>query len=191
MTAKIKKRVSKAEWLERALKVLEKDGINEVKIDRLARELNVSRSGCYWHFKNRKALIRAMIEYWGSEFTSVVVNATTTAHDVNPKERLFNVLQMVIDSNLNRFEVPMRAAASMDPAAMEMVCQIYQLRLDYIRSILVDMGFVGDDLEMRTHLFVCYQTWEDSMFVKLSKADRSRWLKLRVELLCSEPSKTS
>lgn len=31
------KRVSKADWLEKALEVVESDGIIEVKIDRLAR----------------------------------------------------------------------------------------------------------------------------------------------------------
>jgi len=60
MTDKNKKsntRVKKSDWLEKALEILERDGIDEVKIERLARELGVSRSGFYSHFENRQALI--------------------------------------------------------------------------------------------------------------------------------------
>jgi len=58
-----KDRVSKAEWLEKALDILEEDGLEEIKIDRLAKELKVSRSGFYWHFENRKALLRARVQF--------------------------------------------------------------------------------------------------------------------------------
>lgn len=185
-----KNRVSKADWLEKALEVLESDGLDEVKIDRLARELKVSRSGFYWHFENRQALIRAMIEYWGAEFTSVVT-ANRKLLSASPKERLYRTMRMILENNLTRYEVPMRACAEMDPTTTELVYRIYQERLDFLRSTFSDLGFEGEDLEMRTHLFVCYHTWESSMFMNLSKAKRSKWLKLRLELLCSPLKKIS
>ena len=39
----MKKRVSKADWLEKALGVLERDGIDAIKIEHLAKELNVAK----------------------------------------------------------------------------------------------------------------------------------------------------
>ena len=51
------KRTSKAEWLEKALEVLEAEGVNGVKINRLAKLLETSRSGFYWHFKGRSDLL--------------------------------------------------------------------------------------------------------------------------------------
>ena len=98
---------------------------------------------------------------------------------------------MILENNLTRYEVPMRACAEMDPATTELVNRTYQKRVDFIRSTFSDLGFEGEDLEMRTHLFVCYHTWEGAMFMNLSKAKRSKWLKLRVELLCSSPDKIS
>lgn len=187
---KKRNRVSKADWLEKALEVLENDGLDEVKIDRLARELKVSRSGFYWHFENRQALIRAMIEYWGTEFTSVV-STNRKLLNVSPKERLYRIMKMILEHNLIRYELPMRACAEMDPVAKELVNRIYQERLDYLRSTFSEMGFEGEDLEMRTHLFVCYHMWEGVTFMNLSKAKRSKWLKMRVELLCSSPNKIS
>ena len=187
---KKKNRVSKADWLEKALEVLESDGLDEVKIERLARELKVSRSGFYWHFENRQALIRSMIEYWGAKFTSVV-STNRKLINASPKERLYKIMKMILEHKLTRYEIPMRACAEKDPVAMELVNRIYQERLDFLRSTFSEMGFEGEDLEMRTHLFVCYHTWEGVMFVKLSKAKRLKWLKSRVELLCSSPKKIS
>ena len=191
MTDKKKKsdtRVKKADWLEKALEVLESDGMNEVKIERLARELGVSRSGFYWHFENRQDLIRAMIEYWGEEFTSVVTSNSKIISSA-PRERLYRIMKMILEHDLARFDLPMRTSAEKDPVAMDMVNRVYQMRLDFLRSTFSELGFEGEDLEMRTRLFVCYHSWETAMFGKISKAKRSKWLKLRFELLCTPTHK--
>jgi AcrR family transcriptional regulator len=181
---KLSKRVSKADWLEKALEILETEGIDYVKIERLSKELNVSRSGFYWHFENRQALINEMIKYWGNEFTSVVTSNKKLL-TLYPKERLYRTIKIIIENNLTQLELPMRACAETDPVAKKLVNQVYQMRLEFIRSTLTEMGFEGEDLEMRTHLFVCYHTWEGNMFMNLSKAKRLRWLKLRLELICT------
>jgi AcrR family transcriptional regulator len=181
---KLSKRVSKADWLEKALEILETEGIDYVKIERLSKELNVSRSGFYWPFENRQALINEMIKYWGNEFTSVVTSNKKLL-TLYPKERLYRTIKFIIENNLTQLELPMRACAETDPVAKKLVNQVYQMRLEFIRSTLTEMGFEGEDLEMRTHLFVCYHTWEGNMFMNLSKAKRLRWLKLRLELICT------
>ena len=55
-------RVSKDQWLAAALEELEKGGIEAVRVERLARILNVARSGFYWHFKNRDDLYRHLLD---------------------------------------------------------------------------------------------------------------------------------
>ena len=57
------KRTSKSEWLEKALEVLEAEGVNAVKIDRLAKLLETSRSGFYWHFKDRQDLLSCLLHW--------------------------------------------------------------------------------------------------------------------------------
>ncbi len=193
MTDKNKKsntRLKKADWLEKALEVLERDGIDEVKIERLARELAVSRSGFYWHFENRQDLIRAMIEYWEEEFTSVVTSNRKIINSA-PRERLYITMKMILEHDLARFELPMRSSAEKDAVAMDLVNRVYQQRLDFLRSTFSEMGFEREDLEMRIHLLLCYLSWERVTFMNLSKAKRSIWLKLIFELLCTSPHKIS
>ena len=50
-------------WLEKALEVLEAEGVNAVKIDRLAKLLETSRSGFYWHFKDRQDLLSCLLHW--------------------------------------------------------------------------------------------------------------------------------
>ena len=67
------KRISKAEWLEQGLEILEKEGIDAVKIERLAKALSTSRSGFYWHFLDRNNLLQEILNYWQYEYTEVVI----------------------------------------------------------------------------------------------------------------------
>jgi AcrR family transcriptional regulator len=71
-TKKNQIRKKKADWLEAALDVFEKEGIEGVRVERLARGLNVAKSGFYWHFKDRDDLHEQMLRYWEDEFTGVV-----------------------------------------------------------------------------------------------------------------------
>ena len=52
-TTKKQPRRKKADWLGSALLILQAEGIDGVWVERLARDLNVAKSGFYWHFKDR------------------------------------------------------------------------------------------------------------------------------------------
>ena len=176
------RRVSKHEWLEKGLELLESEGIAAVRIDRLARELKTSRSGFYWHFKDRAELCESMLAYWAHEFTEIVTHNPELAKGP-PKERLRKMMEMIFDLDLTRFDVPMRAWADADPAVAKQVRKVYEIRDQFSRGLFAEMGFTGAELEMRTHLFVCYQSWECSMFSKLSKKALRELIPQRLELL--------
>ena len=55
--------------------------------------------------------------------------------------------------------------------------------LAWIRKIFKELGFVGDDLETRVRLFLCYFTLERIMFPDQSKARAKRLIQHQVALL--------
>jgi AcrR family transcriptional regulator len=71
---KKRKRVSKDQWLSAALDMLETGGVNNVRVERIAAKLSISKSGFYWHFKDRRDLLSHILEYWAHEYTEVVSN---------------------------------------------------------------------------------------------------------------------
>jgi AcrR family transcriptional regulator len=175
-------RVSKAEWLAAALEELEKGGIDAVRVERLGKLLSVAKSGFYWHFKDRRDLHLHLLDYWFHEYTAVVT-ANPLLHQGDPKSRLEKIMAMVEDNDLAKYETAIRAWAEHDEMAGEVVQDVTKARLDFIRPIFAELGFNGDELEARTMVFVCYETWESSIFRHMSARKRKRLRKRRLDLL--------
>jgi AcrR family transcriptional regulator len=176
------KRVSKDQWLIKALDTLMSSGVEAVKIERLAKELCISRSGFYWHFKNRQDLLEQLLDYWVRRSTGVVTDNPDVVK-LDPKKRLLTTMEMISDKQLAKYELAMTSWARLDSYVHKVVKKVVKMRLDYLRGIFAELGFEGDELEMRTRLFVCYHAWEDTMFPDLSNQQNSNLLKLRYEYL--------
>lgn len=183
------KRTSKAEWLEKALEVLETDGVNGVKIDRLSKLLETSRSGFYWHFVDRADLLLEMLRYWKHEYTDVVTEGWGHRKDLpSPEEQVLEVMTMIDKFGLNRYEVPVRAWADHDPVAAEFVKQVYTSRLNFVKSIIEQLGFSGPELEMRAQLFLCYLTHGKAMYGTPTKRKFTELAKVCQKLITNKAS---
>ena len=182
MKAKTRKRVSKSEWLGQALEVLSREGVQGVRVERLARDLKIAKSGFYWHFRDRRELLSQVLEHWAYEYTEVVIQYQELL-DTDPESRLDQISSMIRKHHLTKFDLSIRAWAEHDEMAAETVAQVYQKRLGFIRETFRELGFEGDELEMRTLLFVCYHSWEMSMYRGESERKLTRLQKLRIKLL--------
>jgi len=185
MPNKIQRGVPKAEWLAAGLKALSEQGVASLTIEGLAKTLGIAKAGFYWHFKNRDDLLRQMLDYWTHEVTEII-SQNPEVIALEPVSRLTTTAEMILDYDLTRFEIAIRQWALQDQYAARAVKQVNRKRLDFIRSALSELGFTGDDLEMRTMLFVCYQTWESTMFREISRKRRRELITKRVELLTSK-----
>ena len=173
------KRVSKDQWLTKALETLESSGVEAVKIERLAKALGISRSGFYWHFKNRQDLLEHLLEYWVREYTGVVTDNPDVVK-LDPEKRLLSVMEMIGDKKLTKYDLAINAWAKNDPLARKALKKAVNIRLGFLRSIFAELGFSGHELEMRTRLFVCYHSWEAAMFADVSSQKHLQ--KLRYKL---------
>jgi AcrR family transcriptional regulator len=178
-------RVSKAQWLDISLEVLETDGIAGVRIEILAKRLGISKSGFYWHFKNRDQLLKELLNHWSRELTEV---ATTNPEmlALEPKNRIIKTAEMILEYDLTRYEIPIRQWALHDAVAARAVKKVNRLRLSFLSEAFSELGFTGDDLDMRVMLFVCYHTWESPMFREISRKRRRELIAKRIELLTSK-----
>lgn len=174
--------VSKADWLETALSVLGKEGIDGVKVDRLAKELGIARSGFYWHFRDRGDFHEQLLYHWAHEFTDVVMN-NPEIRTGKPRERLLKVVKMVKDLDLNIHDAAVLVWADRDPRARKVFDEVYDRRCRFLRSIFSELGFKGEDLETRTRIFVGYVSWENRLYAKSPKRKRLQWLKKQIEIL--------
>ena len=178
MTISKTKRVSKAQWLDTALEVLETEGVDGVRVEKLARQLGIAKSGFYWHFKNRQDLLEQMLNYWAHEYTAIITE-NPDLNKGNPKQRLEMVMRMIQEYALNRLEIVIRVWAQSDPMAAKIMNKAYKMRYDYIANLFKQMGFRSEEVDMRTQVFLGYYTIEYSMYGKQPKAKKEKLLKLR------------
>jgi len=184
-TQKGRRGVSKAEWLERGLQALSEGGVAALTVEGLAKSLGIAKAGFYWHFKNRDDLLRQLLNYWTHELTEVIT-ANPEIFALKPKSRLIRAAEMILDYELTRYEIAIRQWALQDTGAARAVEKVNRLRLDFVRKAFSDLYFKGEDLEMRTMLFVCYHSWESPMFREISRKRRRNLIAKRIELLTSK-----
>jgi hypothetical protein len=76
---------------------------------------------------------------------------------------------MILELDLTRYEIGIRQFAMVDDRARRVVMNANKLRQEFIGGAFSELGFAGEDLEMRTTLFACYHTWEASMFHNITR----------------------
>jgi AcrR family transcriptional regulator len=156
-------RVSKRDWLDKALELLASGGIDAVRIVDLARQLNVSKSGFYWHFKDRAELLEAMKQYWVDEFSGELIKDTLA--DEGPlRKRLVSLIGAIRKKQSGRLDLVFMSWAQTDPRVQDIVDHVRDTRIAFIKDLLSKCGVRDEELELRARLFVIYFSWSDVMF---------------------------
>ena len=177
-----KRRVSKRDWLQTALKVLQMGGIEAVRVERLAAELEVNKSGFYYHFRDRADLHAALLDYW-LELDAAPIAYGYDDPNVGPAEMLRITAEVVDREDLSRYDSAIRQWARQDPRVRRVWRTEMNRRLEFVRGLFAALGFRGDDLEMRTRVFVAYHVVERDLFSDLSKDERVKLRDDRLQML--------
>lgn len=179
-----KERVSRDQWLAAALDLFGKTGVDGLHVEKLARALGITKSGFYWHFKDRDDLLQQMLEYWAYEYTEVITQNPLLLM-TPPRERLLMIATYVFEQNLTEFDAAMHVWSNKDPAVAKRVRKVTDMRLAFSGKAFEELGFTGDELEMRRRLFIGYQANERQLY-GANKKTAERLRKMRIDLLCTK-----
>ncbi|MGB0257270.1 MAG: TetR/AcrR family transcriptional regulator [Coraliomargarita sp.] len=152
-------RVTKDQWLQAALDTLVEEGVEALRIERLAKRIGISRSGFYWHFKDSDDLRKEIVEYWAFEYTEKIINLLDEM-PMDAQQKLQYTAQQVIKNELATYEIAMQTLAKTDPTLLPRINDVYQFRLDFVYRCFKELGFTGVELELRTRVFVVYASYE-------------------------------
>jgi AcrR family transcriptional regulator len=131
-------RLGKEHWLRAARRALLHGGPAGVRIEQLARDLGVTKGSFYWHFRDRKDLLEALLREWEDETSSMF--AETAAHG-SLREGLEWLMEevgrRVIASE--RGEMPSDAAmfgwAATSPEVAKRVNRVERERMDFLTRV--------------------------------------------------------
>jgi len=80
-------------WVRAATQTLADSGVDGIRVETLARGLGLTKGSFYWHFKDRRALLDAVLEHWRDGRIDDIRNRTQSA----PGDEIAQ-LQHVIDT---------------------------------------------------------------------------------------------
>ncbi|MEM9603666.1 MAG: TetR/AcrR family transcriptional regulator [Pseudomonadota bacterium] len=137
-------KLSPVDWIQAAFRTLTERGIEQVKVEPLARELGVSKGSFYWHFSDRSALHAAMLQHWRQEATdNIIVQVERTAD--TPHRRLRTLVGLAAATAPKRYggagvESALRSWARHDSAAQATVTAVDDTRIRYVRTLFKAAG---------------------------------------------------
>lgn len=156
-------------WLDAAQQVLLESGVDAVKVQTLAKRLNLSRTSFYWFFKDREALLDGLLIRWRDKNTGAIIRQAE-AYAESLSEAMLNVFDCWLDSGLfdARFEFAVRSWALQSEATLAEVRAADLARIAALAAMFMRFGAdqqAADARARTTYLvqigYISMQTAED------------------------------
>lgn len=152
--------LTREDWIHAAQRMLVKGGIDSVRVDTLAKELNITRGSFYYHFKSRDELLEGILADWRARATEDVINQLRNTRTA-PADQLRHLLQLPFHGNTAReaaaTEIAIRGWARRDKQARQAIDEVDSHRMSYIEGLLMQTGCSETEARDRAHLIYAYQ----------------------------------
>ena len=180
---KVKKsRLSQEAWLSLALETLAKEGKAQIEIDYLAGKLGVTKGSFYAHFRDKKHFVHEVAKYWANTSTLPAIESLIHSEKTGEEKLLF-LMQFIRENELEKYDIVMRAWAMDEPVVAQEVERVDLMRYEFVISLFSEMGFEGDELEMRTMLFQAFHSVSNALEGRFFEENRLKHEALRHRLL--------
>lgn len=146
-------------WVQAGLDHLADHGVEGVKVETLAKRMGVTKGSFYHHFKDREALLAAMLADWRRRATLDIIDRLDRGSEA-PAERLRRLLRLPMTSRGSEWgaavELAIRLWGRQDDQARAALAEVDQIRLRYIRNLLVGVGVPEAEAPARAVLAYSY-----------------------------------
>ena len=169
-------------WLDGAHQLLLQSGVGSVKIMALANHLKLSRTGFYWHFNDREALLDALILRWENQNTGNLI-ARTQQYAETITEAILNLFDCWVDAKLfdSRMDFAIRNWAHQSDKLKAILEKADKQRIASIHAMFERFGFDPTQADVRAHTIYYTQVGYVSMMVEENLADRIKLIPTYIE----------
>lgn len=132
-------RRTRDDWIRAAIEAVRQEGADGMRIDRLCRDLGVTKGSFYHHFKSRRQLVQAIADYWSQTQPSLVeAHLASLSGDANA--RLVALVQLFTELDIGARDHAMRAWGATETVIREAVSTADARVVTLLEGILGDMG---------------------------------------------------
>ncbi len=165
-------------WITAATGVLVDQGIDHVRVDVLASQLQVTRGSFYWHFRDREDLLRRVLQAWHEQATHQLTQrlsgAAAPGSPREPRAQLQDLISLPFRGRAAqraaRIELAIRAWARRDPMAQAAVDEADAARIGYHQRVFRALGFAAAEARARAFLLYGYEVAESLLSRQGSEA---------------------
>mgnify|MGYP001812856442 CR=1 FL=1 len=184
VSARKEARVTREEWLGKGLELFASSGAGGLRVDNVAKALDISKSGFYCHFKGKEDLLEQILDHWARTYTEVITGNQELLN-LPARDRLLLAMQKVFELNLAEFDSAIDIWSRSDARVARKWKQVMNIRLKFFRDAFKELGFHGDELEMRTRVCAVFAMGERQVLGPAIKASE-KYRKARLQMLIGE-----
>jgi AcrR family transcriptional regulator len=152
--------LQRGDWIRAARLSLRRGGIGAVNVEKLARQMRVSKGSFYWHFKDLADLKECLLAEWEQETEEILVHS-----DLLPdgRERILRALDYIANIGPGALSgnLPSDAAifswARTDKKVAKRVAVVEERRIAFLKRAFLDSGL--PEAEASTRAEMGYTLW--------------------------------
>ena len=141
VTSPERNQLQRFDWLLKALEIFVEEGIDSIRITRLANELGVTRGSFYWHFQNREDLIDSLVSFWKDKNTAAITDSVEQASSL--ADGIFRFFETCIDNSQfdPRLDLALREWARRSTAIRELLDSEDETRIEALRQFYLRFDY--------------------------------------------------
>jgi len=171
-------------WLEAAITTLIVEGMDAVRIERLATKLHITRGSFYHHYKDRDDLLRAVLGHY-VQINHENLVAMLPALQGTAKDKLQTLWTATASQEFRDYDWAIRMWGMHDPHVAEVLNKIDVKRMDVMIALFMEMGFTEDESWIRAALAYHGSLGDRAFFGPFPPMEkRLKWRRIALEILC-------
>jgi AcrR family transcriptional regulator len=175
-------------WIEAGFEEIARAGVEGVRVEVLAKNLGVTKGGFYRRFRDRAALLEAMLQSW-SEGRIAAIEKHTSLDGASARERL-KALIALYSERMNTegmaVELAIRQWARSDELAAAAVASVDAARLRNVGHLYRATGLQAEEADAQAFLFYCFVFGQSLLFLERGPRKRAQLVAKSAEKLLRE-----
>jgi AcrR family transcriptional regulator len=177
-------------WIEAGFAEIARSGVEGVRVEVLAKNLGVTKGGFYRRFRDRAAVLEAMLQNW-REGRIAAIEKQTSLDGGGARERL-KALIALYSERMNTegmgIELAIRQWARSDQLAASAVAGVDAARLKNVGQLYRATGLLAEEADAQAFLFYCFIFGQSLLFLERGPRKRAQLVAKSAEKLIEEES---
>ena len=163
-------------WIEAGFAELARSGADGVRVEVLAKNLGVTKGGFYRRFRDRAALLEAMLANW-SAGRIAAIEAQTSLDGITARERLRALIKLYserMNTDAMAIELAIRQWGRTDEKAAAAAASVDAARLKNVGQLYRATGLPAEEADAQAFLFYSFIFGQSLLFLERGPRRRAQ-----------------